>query len=152
MTDDYTPEITTAFERQYHYSLQHTAPSGEEYTRNVVDIHNAVYGMVAIYQNGLSFINGSHGSPSVKVELSSEGGTDWRLVKVDEMGIDGIESIEQDDLKDLIDSFQLPTLKTRDDLRSLYLALKQNHIDAEAYNEKHIKTLPELPSGIKFWN
>ena len=126
--------ITTDFDHNYHNSEKHSSSNVPEYVRHNLDVYNEFMGMSAVYQNGQSYIHGDYSTPSTKVELSADGGTDSNLIKLNELYAEDFENEDcVEHLQELIEELALNEVKTIADLHEVYIDLMDNNSRAEQY-------------------
>lgn len=134
-----TQQRATDFDHNYHYSEKHSSSNMPEYVRHNLDVYNEVNGLSAVYQTGQSYYHGDYSLPSTEVELSRDGGTDTKLIKVNELSesdFDDEKCVEY--IKELTEELGLESV---DDLHNFYLALMDNNALANRYG----KTLEITP-------
>ena len=128
--------ISTDFDYNYHNSEKHSSSKVSEYVRHNLDVYNEFMGMSAVYQNGQSYIHGDHSTPSTKVELSDLGGTDPKLLKLNELYAEDFESEDYVKyMQELIEELALDDVKTIADLHKVYIDLMDNNSRAQQYAE-----------------
>ncbi len=128
--------IATDFDHNYHNSEKHSSSNVSEYVRHNLDVYNEFMGMSAVYQNGESYIHGDYSTPSTKVELSDLGGTDPKLLKLNELYAVDFENEDYvEHLQALIEELALDDVKTIADLHEVYIDLMDNNSRAQQYAE-----------------
>lgn len=124
----------TSFDSTYYGSSKHSSSNMPEYTLHGIDVYNQVMGLNAVYQTGMSYYHGDYSLPCTEVELSADGGTDEKLIKVNSLCA---EDFEHDHyiafLKELIDELALDEVKTIADLHELYIDVMDNNRMAQQY-------------------
>ena len=131
-----TQNIATDFDHNYHNSEKHSSSNVSEYVRHNLDVYNEFMGMSAVYQNGQSYIHGDYSTPSTKVELSAVGGTDSKLIKLNELYAEDFEKETCTEyLQELIEDLALDDVKTIADLHEVYIDLMDNNSRAQQYAE-----------------
>lgn len=126
--------IATDFDHNYHYSEKHDEGLSTEYTRHLIDVYNEINGLSVVYQNGMSFYNNDYSTPSTKVELSADGGTDPKLLKLNELYAEDFENEDYvEHLQELIEELALDDVKTIADLHEVYIDLMDNNSRAQQY-------------------
>lgn len=126
--------VATDFDYNYHYSEKHSSSTVPEYVRHNLDVYNEFMGMSAVYQNAQSYIHGDFSTPSTKVELSADGGTDSSLIKLNELYAEDFEKESCTEyLQELIEELALDDVKTIADLHEVYIDLMDNNSRAQQY-------------------
>ena len=133
MTTSNLKVTTTDFEYNYHYSEKHGNNNEPDYIRHNLDIYNELMGFSAVYQSGQSYYHGDYSLPSTKVELSDGGGTDPVLLKVNALYESDIDNMSNEDMNEFIESLNCTSIKTREDVRTVYLELMDNNSRADQY-------------------
>lgn len=127
---------TTDFDHNYHNSVKHSSSNCPEYVRHDLDVYNEIFGLSTVYQNAQSYIHGDYSTPSTKVELSANGGTDSKLIKLNELYAEDFEKEKYTEyLQELIEELALDCVKTISDLHEVYIDLMDNNCRAEQYAE-----------------
>ena len=125
---------TTSFEHNYHGSVKHSSSVVPEYTRHEIDVYNTVRGLYAVYQTATDYYNNSHPTPHETLGLSSDGGTDSKLIKVSQLEESDFENPQYKDyLEDLITELEITGVSTIEDLRTFYKELEENRKEAQKY-------------------
>ena len=142
-----TQNIATDFDYNYHNSEKHSSSNVSEYVRHNLDVYNEFMGMSAVYQNAQSYIHGDYSTPSTQVELSADGGTDSKLIKLNELYAEDFEKETCTEyLQELIEELALDDIKTIADLHEIYIDLMDNNSRAQQY----AKNLDITPDFIDF--
>lgn len=122
------------FNHNYYGSVKHSYSTVPEYTRHEIDVYNTVRGLEAVYQTGLDYYHNTHATPHETLELSTDGGTDKRLVKVSEIEQSDFDNPQYKEyLTDIIEEIDLDSVKTVEDLEALYNELERNKEEAQQY-------------------
>lgn len=125
---------TTDFEHDYFNSEKHSDANTEEYVRHNMSIYNEVAGLDAVYQNGLSFYHGHYALPSTAVELSADGGTSPKLMKINDLTAADFENGQcASHLRELVGYLGLSSLA---ELRNLHTTLMANNMRAQTYADQ----------------
>lgn len=125
---------TTDFDHNYHNSEKNSSSNMGEYVRHNLDVYNEFFGLSAVYQNGQSYYHGDYSLPSTKVELSADGGTDSKLIKINELCAEDFEKESHTDyLHELIEELAFDDVKTIADLHEVYIDLMDNNSCAQEY-------------------
>lgn len=126
--------IATDFDHNYHNSEKRSSNNVPEYVRHNLDVYNEFMGMSAVYQNAQSYIHGDYSTPSTQVELSLDGGTDSKLIKLNELYAKDFENEKYIEyLQELIEELALDDVKTIADLHEVYINLIDNNSRAQQY-------------------
>lgn len=124
------------FDYNYHNSEKHyDSHANEEYVRHNIDIYNTLSfkgtDFSAVYQTGCSYQNNNYSSPSKKIELSDDGGTDSVLITINQMVESDFEDMNI--VEYYIEECNSRDINNKDDLIALYEAINENLIQAQNY-------------------
>lgn len=122
---------TTGFDFNYHSAQIAGDYLHGKYVLHNIDVYNwIVVGesqLSAVYQTGMSYDHFSYSCPSENLQLSSAGGTDYLLDKLNELSESDFNS-DSEQVIDLLEEFreELPTIQTKKQLLKLYRVLNDN--------------------------